>query len=375
MASSSTPPAPFQPSTLIRLAPLRLFEIPAHPDLPSKANVDIDQPDLLPFITTLLSDGLAFLSQPTFSKNFRHHSNRKANPSTADVEVLTYSIPVSQLKSQVLWAPPSDIGRKPNANGAILPPVKRPQPGALQPEHWFARHSRHSNISSKSIDKPGHASWDEFVYGLRDNHSQHEQDFTPTLYDARKVVDWSGQVAKLEAEGSLPRTGFTDVTIGIYEMCHDIPPPMKPRCFGVLVVTASVIPRGSRSSATSTDVGAWADGDEQKFVAVTVPVQLGQGSKKAFYANWRNLKEGENVKQKRETVQALYCAIETSAGGSGQEQEIDWLMATASDAKGVLPIWMQKLALPGTLPKDVGYFVKWIKTVDDGTIDGSLTPA
>ncbi|RMZ82937.1 hypothetical protein DV737_g1809, partial [Chaetothyriales sp. CBS 132003] len=355
-----------QPSTLIRLAPLRLFEIPAHPDLPIKANVDVDQPDLLPFVATLLSEGLAFLAQPTFSRNFSHHSNHKANPSTANVEVLTHPIPASQLRSQVPWASPSSTGKKPSVrldNGAVLTPVRRSQPAALRPEHWFARHSRHSNVSSKSTDKPGHASWDEFVYGLRDNHSQHEQDFTPTLYDARKVIDWSGQVAKLEAEGSLARTGFSDVTIGIYEMCHDIPPPMKPRCFGVLVVTASVIPRGSgygRSSnaTTATDLGIWEDGDEEKFVAVTVPVQLGLGTKKAFYANWRNLREGDNDKQKRET-----------------EQEIDWLMATASDAKGVLPMWMQKLALPGTLPKDVGYFVKWIKGVDDGTIDGSLSPA
>ncbi|RMZ78233.1 hypothetical protein DV738_g4061, partial [Chaetothyriales sp. CBS 135597] len=239
-------------------------------------------------------------------------------------------------------------------------------------EHWFARRSQHANVSSKSTTNPGHASWDEFVYGLRDNHSEHERDFTPTLYDARKVVDWSGQVAKLEAEGSLARTGFSDVTAAIYEMCHDIPPPMKPRCFGVFVVTASVIPPSH------------SHGDEEKFIAVTVPVYLGYGTKKAFYANWRNLSEGENEKQRRDTVQGVYCAVETCTlrrrkGSSNkedqEEDEIDWLMATASDAKGALPMWMQKLALPGTLPKDVGYFIKWIQGVDDGVIDGCLSPA
>ncbi|RMD43869.1 hypothetical protein DV735_g1228, partial [Chaetothyriales sp. CBS 134920] len=309
------------------------------------------QAPLLPFIVALLSDGLAFLSQPVFSKNFKHHSNRKAIPSTADVEVLTYSIPASQLKSQVPWTPRSPSNGSSIANGSA---DHHSTTMTKTTEHWFARRSRHANVSSKSTANPGHASWDEFVYGLRDNHSQHERDFTPTLYDARKVVDWAGQVAKLEAEGSLARTGFSDVTVGIYEMCHDIPAPMDPRY-----------------------------DDEEKFIAVTVPVQLGLGTKRAFYANWRNLKEGENEKQRRETVQGLYCAVETctlrrkgsTKGERVGEEEIDWLMATASDAKGILPMWMQKLALPGTLPKDVGYFIKWIQGVDDALIDDSLSLA
>ena len=380
MASSSAPLQPFQPSALIRLAPLQLSEIPAHPDLPTKpsslnlsvdkGNEDIEQPDLLPFISTLLIDGLAFLSKRTFDEKFKHQSTKKAEPSAADAEVLTHSIPISQLQSQVPWTPANSDGRRPSVhstNGASQVKVKRTKPTALVPEHWFARRSIHANISSKSTSKPGNASWEEFIYGLRDNHSQHEEDFTPTLFDARKVVDWSGQVRKLDEEGSLSRTGFGDVSMAVFEMCHDVPAPLKPRCFGVIVVTASVLP--------GRDVGMWEDGDTEKFVAVTVPIQLGMGVKKAFYASWQNLKEGENGKRKREVVQGLYCAVETctlrSKRGSTQEEEIDWIMATASDAKGILPMWAQKLALPGAVPKDVSYFMKWIKTVDDGVIDGT----
>lgn len=40
--------------------------------------------------------------------------------------------------------------------------------------------------------------------------------------------------------------------------------------------------------------------------------------------------------------------------------EIEWVMATASDAGGVLPQWMQNLAVPGLLPKDVEMFMAWI---------------
>jgi hypothetical protein len=40
--------------------------------------------------------------------------------------------------------------------------------------------------------------------------------------------------------------------------------------------------------------------------------------------------------------------------------EIEWIMATASDAKGVLPQWMQNMAVPGQVAHDVDLFLKWI---------------
>ena len=47
-------------------------------------------------------------------------------------------------------------------------------------------------------------------------------------------------------------------------------------------------------------------------------------------------------------------------------------MSTASDARGNLPMLMQKLAMPGQLPKDVSYFMKWIQTVDEEKIEEAL---
>ena len=35
-------------------------------------------------------------------------------------------------------------------------------------------------------------------------------------------------------------------------------------------------------------------------------------------------------------------------------------MTTASDAKGWLPMWVQKLGVPGAVVKDVGLFMKWV---------------
>ena len=39
---------------------------------------------------------------------------------------------------------------------------------------------------------------------------------------------------------------------------------------------------------------------------------------------------------------------------------IEWIMATASDAKGWLPMWAQKLGIPGAIVKDVGLFIAWV---------------
>ena len=38
-------------------------------------------------------------------------------------------------------------------------------------------------------------------------------------------------------------------------------------------------------------------------------------------------------------------------------------MATTSDAKGWLPMYLQKLGVPGAVIKDVGLFMKWIDGV------------
>ena len=128
-------------------------------------------------------------------------------------------------------------------------------------------------------------------------------------------------------------------------MCHAIPPPLNPRCFPVLVCTAS-------TSATS-------------FLAVTVPVDL-DSLPASFYSSGRNVKEGADAQQRKKPVLGVYNAIETTY--IDEKGEIDWTMATASDAKGALPMFAQKMGIPGAIVKDVGFFMKWIPTVDSSEI-------
>jgi len=326
-------PPPATPlSNIVRLVPLQVGDLPPHPELPQDSSLSSGRPDLVTLVVALLDDGAAFLAPQNFSTLFKHSSTKSTPSSASPVEVWTHSIPSSSINA-IEWS---------------TGPVSRSRPRAVATEHWFARRSYHENVSSKDKERPSHASWDEFVFGLRDDHSKHEYDFTPALYDARKVVDWNGEIAKLEKEGHLvgKEGKYSNCTVSIYEMCHAIPPPLNPRCFSVLVVTANV--------------------DERSFIVVTVPVDLGNNVGAAFYSNGRNVKEGVDVQQRKQVVSGIYSAVETVK--IDEKGKIEWVMATASDAKGILPIWAQKMSIPGVITKDVGYFLKWIRTVDDKDI-------
>ncbi|OAP62345.1 hypothetical protein AYL99_04548 [Fonsecaea erecta] len=353
-------------SNLIRLAPLQLGELPEHPSLPSG---DSTRPRLLPFLLTLLDDGADFLSPASFSANFKHHSVKSVPPSEAKVEVLTYSVAAKELEDIVDWSGSKSTAPIANPDqpeaatghgetyarpGRSKPPLKVLSAG----EHWCARKSIHKGISSKDASSPGNASWKEFIYGLRDNHSKHEEDFTPTLYDAHCVCTWGEEVKDLESQGKIVgRSGqkYSCVTLAIYEMCHGTPPPTSPRCFPVLVATASI----------SAD----------EFLAVTVPVTLGTGVHDAIYSSGRNTRDGKTSQQRKSVVLGVYTAIEIVRRKDGDPNvgknwdEVEWIMATASDAKGNLPMWMQKMGVPGMIAKDVSYFLKWIKTVPDNEVE------
>jgi len=58
-------------------------------------------------------------------------------------------------------------------------------------------------------------------------------------------------------------------------------------------------------------------------------------------------------------VVATYAAVERLriVPSSGQ---IEWIMATASDAGGNLPQFVQNLAVSGEVAKDVKMFLEWI---------------
>ena len=362
-------------SNLVRLAPLQLGEIPAHSDIPP-SDAEASRPELLHFLLTLLDDGAEFLSPASFIGSFKQHSVKNALPSEAKVEISTCDVAEKELEDIVQWqgGQSKRITTDDNQDGAheqrggprghdevySRPGRSKPPAAVLSGgEHWFARKSVHKDLSSGDTTHPGNASWKEFIFGLRDHHSQHEEDFTPNLYDAHHVLDWKSEVRSLESQGkAVGKDGkkYSCLTMSIYEMCHATPPPTTARCFPVLVATASL--------------------NENEFIAVTVPVNLGTSVSSAFYSNQRNLKEGKTPQQRKSVVLGIYAAVETVKRRpvEGSEQgmeghEVEWIMATASDAKGNLPMWMQKMSLPGMVPKDVSYFMKWIRSVPEEEVE------
>jgi Protein of unknown function (DUF3074) len=52
-----------------------------------------------------------------------------------------------------------------------------------------------------------------------------------------------------------------------------------------------------------------------------------------------------------------------SARTRGSGGTIEWIMATTSDAKGYLPMFVQRPNLPAAVARDVGYFIRWMNSV------------
>lgn len=139
-------------------------------------------------------------------------------------------------------------------------------------------------------------------------------------------------------------------------MCHNLPFPLSPRVFPLLVVTAKTGPLS--------------------FLVVQIPVNI-KSLQEAFYSSGRNLKEGDTeVKRKRIVVGYVavslicvsrltglfQCRVYTSVEHCRivEDQSIEWTMATASDAKVLVPKWAQKLGTLAAMVKDVGLLIKWI---------------
>ncbi|KAI3401920.1 hypothetical protein diail_6479 [Diaporthe ilicicola] len=206
------------------------------------------------------------------------------------------------------------------------------------PETWACRRSVHADSAAK-----GTASWAEFADCIRDRHAETEDAFTPTVLAHRAAVTW-------DAAASVPAVEAGGVAWGRFALCllemkHKIPPPLKPRVFPVLQLIASAVPPGGAG-------GGGAQRDEFVVISVTVP-DLATGQ----------LKDSASLSAEKGVVIGAYVSVERVRKLPRQGEEngkIEWVMATASDAKGILPMFVQTKAIPGAIAKDVGMFLGWI---------------
>ncbi|KAK2629185.1 hypothetical protein QTJ16_000005 [Diplocarpon rosae] len=187
-------------------------------------------------------------------------------------------------------------------------------------ETWFCRRSLHRDAAEN-----GTASWQEFEHAFRKHHAESEDAFTPTVIGARQAMSWD--CAGIETQVGGER--WHDIRLVVEEMTHKIDPkPLKNRTFPVVQLSAAL-------------AGC------QEFLVMSIPITDFDASPYAEFARDKSL------------VVAAYVSIERirMIPGSG---EVEWIMATASDARGVLPQWMQNLAVPAKVAKDVEMFLAWI---------------
>lgn len=163
--------------SLIRLCPRPFSSLPAHPAFdsnhhhqqhPAAANPDNtteptapppSRPDLHTFLHTVLTEAQNFLIT-TIPRTFKIEGKpRTSPPATAKVQLL----------NRLIRADEQELDHA----------------GSREDEYWVCRRSLH-------LDAPvdGTASWEEFRAGLRENHSENELEYTPSLSGVERLVEW-----------------------------------------------------------------------------------------------------------------------------------------------------------------------------------------
>ncbi|QDS76634.1 hypothetical protein FKW77_007975 [Venturia effusa] len=270
----------------LRLHPLTPSQLPYHAALNNSSE---RQPSLRDFCATVIDEGRQ-LSETDLKTNFVADAKTKSSPpAKAPVQILRWT---RRIDDQV--------------------------------EYWFARHSEHTDPDP---------SWDDFVKGLCENHSENEAEYTPDVYDCREVCKWD-----VEAEEIQDMDG---VTLRAVEMCHEIP-VVANRVFATLVLTANYV-------------------SSPGFIVVQIPLDL-EGVDAAIYSNHKNTthKDSDTDQKKKKVVVGQYASVERCTYDEAEEK-VSWDMATAADAKGGIPMFLQKPTMPGKIAVDVGFFASFVE--------------
>lgn len=324
----------YQPP-LIRLSGLKLSQLPSASATPE---------ELTPFITALLQEAVPFIDSaaPQGGQNsspWKSKGTKKFPESAAKVELSERVL--------ILPAPGALAAAAASADASGETKAAKPTKTAETTETWACRRSVHIDSATK-----GTASWAEFARCLRDEHAATEDAFTPTVLAHREAQAWAGAhdvspVAIGEGSGSgSSSTWWGGFQLLLVEMKHKIPPPLKPRVFPVLQLLATVMTAGEGDGARTA---------KNEFVVVSVPVADFAGSDLAA------------LSKEAGVVVGAYAAVERVKKEESGQGDVEWIMATASDAKGVLPMWVQTKAVPGQIAKDVALFLGWIEGERKGT--------
>ncbi|KAF1984635.1 hypothetical protein K402DRAFT_422834 [Aulographum hederae CBS 113979] len=411
----TSPPKP-SPRTLLRLQPLSPKDLPPHPTLsdisnstpksppksppkgppspsffsatPPTAPKDEEATALATFAARALKEAEDFIeAAPT---TFREKGWKRSPPWEGRVRVLEGLS--AEISSRF---PVARVDRGEGAAGGVVDVVGETDKKKMR-EAWFGRRSIHetspSSPSSENPSKTSQPNFPTFDKFLRKNHSLNEKAYTPAVFAAKSVLDY-GKVP----DGAVD--GWRDVEVGVWEMGHRMPWPLRGRAFGIIVVSGRKISSASVSSSATVlesgkiknETGKGGETKDRKNVKngkpeegheeedsdtsliVQLPVDLARVPT-AFFATHSNRNHGSTSEEEQKMVLGKYVSVEkislrfkngnvadSGGGNATAAKEIVWEMVTASDAGGWLPMALQKLGVPGAICKDVGFFLGWVR--------------
>lgn len=266
------------------------------------------QEDLKPLLTSILQEALPFIASlpPPLSPSLQPmESAQPASPwHLKDVKNYPNTIsPVHVFTRAVLASDLEAVVKEHNPSGV--------DSSIVSEETWALRRSIHEDNAAK-----GTACWGEFVKNIKEEHALAEKEYTPSVLGTKVDQEWDCTGIEIDFEGDT----WADWTLKRESSTHKLP-LLKNRLFPVFQATASV--KGRR-----------------EFLVVQIATRQ---------------EEGEEIESGM--VRAAYTSIERVRE---VEKGLEWVMGTASDAKGIVPAWVQKLAVPGQIAKDVDLFMGWL---------------
>lgn len=169
----------------LRLHPLTPSNLPYHPTL---KNTPETSPNLLGFCKGVVEEGRQLIETELRNSFVREGKERASAPAKSLVGIRRWTRRYDGSLS-VVDVPPSAVD-------GLASGVDNSSDGIGKDkkvvEYWFARSSEH---------KDPDPTWDDFVKGLYENHSENEAEYTPDVYDCREVCRWDvdeGEIGGME---------------------------------------------------------------------------------------------------------------------------------------------------------------------------------
>lgn len=178
LSKMSLPSPSKWPGPYLRLQPFSMARLPHHFSFQHLEPTDIQdtqykRPSIRLFVLSIISEAL-YLAKHQVPKWVR-----KASKTYEDVDSKVDLFEDEVFKNDIT-----------TSNGDLAKNDVRDWKQYTEPtEYWFARHSIHED---RAI--PRTASWEEFIGGLRDNHSENEMAYTKEIQDARLILDYTQEL-------------------------------------------------------------------------------------------------------------------------------------------------------------------------------------